>query len=95
MLSEPKTGNETKHSDNNKKSTRNNKKSTRVAARAAPHLFHLAVRLHKVGDLHDLELVQPDRLPLVKRLKLLERSEAGYERVGDTWVRGGAGAGLA
>lgn len=36
------------------------------------HLLHLAVRLHKVGHLHDLELMQPDRLAFVERLELLE-----------------------
>ncbi len=48
----------------------------RAAARTAPHLLHLAVRLHEVGDLHDLELVKPDGLPLMERLELLERSES-------------------
>ena len=52
----------------------------------APHLFHLAVRLHEVGDLHDLELVQPDGLPLVERLELLECSErGGHKRTGCRW----------
>lgn len=48
--------------------------------RTTAHLFHLAVRLHEVSDLHDLELVQPDGLSLVERLELLECSEAGASK---------------
>lgn len=59
---------------------------TRAQHNTAPHLFHLAVRLHEVGDLHDLELVQPDGLPLVERLELLECSErGGHKRTGCHW----------